>query len=393
MQRITPTIRFGTLPSTSSSRLVLDGGLLGGDELRSTHPGGAPNLMEVPEPEHTLHVPLELRRPDHLEEEAWEAIQVHARRLEDAQNVSDAGWVIGCAKDLIECVARVVLDAKGVPLSGTADFGEAVNAAHVALERQPGRDVSMSPDIRSIASSAKKMVLNVRSVRNNDGAGHGRARVRMIEEETVTVVFDATVLWVRWALRRLGHILIGEANRLIAELRDAIVYKQSLTEHLKAVMLPDQSPDTQRAIGIAFGARAAQDTGNPRIVGIDPAIESSDVRVWPIPYRLGITEGLLLGRWGYRTSTDRYVPEMAGVLTAVPASDLIRELPGLIEKVNGAEYPSGYLPRMADRRQVAAALRAHVELIPADARGLWLELAAVFEQPDPSELTVNEEPE
>jgi len=337
-------------------------------------------------------VSLELRRPAHLEDEAWKAIQVHARRLETAKDSSDAGWVIGCAKDLIECVARVVVDAKGLPLSGTADFDEAINAAHVALERQPGQDVSMSPDIRAIASSAKKMVLNVRSVRNNDGAGHGRARVRAIEEETVTAIVDATALWVRWALRRLGHILIGEADRLIAEVRDAIVHKKSLTEHLDAVMLPDQPAETQRAIGIAFGARAAQDTGNPRIVGIDPAIESSDVRAWPIPYRLGVTEGLILGRWGYRTSTDRYVPEMAGVLTAVPAGDLKRDLPALIEKVRGAGYPSGYLPPMADRRQVAAALRAHLELIPAEARDMWLELAAVFEQPDPSELTIDEEP-
>src|SRR5437764_2236384 len=275
--------------------------------------GGAsvPNRASIQQD--NLQVPMELRRPDHLEDDAWEAIQIHARRLEVAQTSADAGWVIGCAKDLIECVARVVLDAKGVPLYGTADFDDAVNAAHLALERQPGRDVSMSPDIRAIASSAKKMVISVRSVRNNDGAGHGRARVRAIEEETVTVIADATALWVRWALRRLGHILIGESDRLIAELRDAIVYQRSLKEHLEAVMLPDQPPETQRAIGFAFGARAAQDTGNPRIVGIDPVIESSDVRAWPIPYRLGITEGLLLGRWGYRTSTDRYVPEMAGV--------------------------------------------------------------------------------
>jgi hypothetical protein len=338
-------------------------------------------------------VPLDLRRPDHLEDDAWEAIQVPVRRLDGAQTSADAGWVIGCAKDLIECVARVVLDAKGLPLSGTADFDEAVDAAHVALERQPGRDVSMSPDIRSIAGSAKKMVLNVRSVRNNDGAGHGRARVRAIEEETVTVIADATALWGWWALRRLEHILIGEADRLIAELRDAIVYQRSLAAHLEAVVLPDQPPETQRAIGIAFGARAAQDTGNPRIVGIDPAIQSSDVRAWPIQYRIGVTEGLLLGRRGYRTSSDRYVPEMAGVLTAVPASDLRSELPVLVEKVRSATYPSGYLPPMADLLQVAAALRTHVELIPIEARDLWLDLAAVFEELDPSELTDDEEPE
>lgn len=166
-----------------------------------------------------------------------------------------------------------------------------------------------------------------------------------------------------------------------------------LADHLEAVVLPDQPPETQRAIGIAFGARAAQDTGNPRIVGIDPAIQSSDVRAWPIQYRIGVTEGLLLGRRGYRTSSDRYVPEMAGVLTAVPASDLRSELPVLVEKVRSATYPSGYLPPMADLLQVAAALRTHVELIPIEARDLWLDLAAVFEELDPSELTDDEEPE
>src|SRR5207248_10567297 len=141
-----------------------------------------------------------------------------------------------------------------------------------------------------------------------------------------------------------------------------IVYQRSLKVHLEAVMLPDQPPQTQRAIGFAFGARAAQDTANPRIVGIDAVIDPSDVRTSPIPYRLGITEGLLLGRWGYRTSTDRYVPEMAGVLTAVPANNLRTELPVLIEKVRSAGYPSGYQPPMADQLQVASALRAHVEL-------------------------------
>ena len=124
--------------------------------------GGASVPNRTSDQQNTDRVPPDLRRPDHLEDEAWEAIQVHVRRLEGAQTSADAGWVIGCSKDLIECVARVVLDAKGVSLAGTADFDEAVNAAHMALERQPGRDVSMSPDIRAIAGSAKKMVLNVR---------------------------------------------------------------------------------------------------------------------------------------------------------------------------------------------------------------------------------------
>ncbi len=101
-----------------------------------------------------------MKRPDHLEDEAWQSIEVHASRFEMARRSADAGWAIGSAKDLVECVARVVLDAKGVVIPANADFDESVNAAHHALERQPGRDVSMSSDIRAIASSAKKIVIH-----------------------------------------------------------------------------------------------------------------------------------------------------------------------------------------------------------------------------------------
>lgn len=327
-----------------------------------------------------------MKRPDHLEDEAWQSIEVHLNRFEMARRASDAGWAIGSAKDLVECVARVVLDAKGVVIPANADFDESVNAAHSALERQPGRDVSMSSDIRAIASSAKKIVIHVRAIRNEHGSGHGRARLKAIDEEMNTVVCDAAILWVRWALRRLEHILIGEADRLIAELRDAIVYRRSLTEHLEAVMLPDQAPETQRAIGVAFGARTAQDTGNPRIVGIDPAIESSDLVAWPVHYRVGIVEGLLLGRWGYRTSSDRYIPIAAQVIAAVPGTELAEELPGLIEKVRSAGYPAGYLPHPDDRRKVSNALRAQAAGLPTEVQAQWVELASIFEEPDQSDL-------
>jgi Abortive infection C-terminus len=330
-------------------------------------------------------VKLELKRPDHLEDEAWKSIEVHVSRFEMARLSDDAGWAIGSAKDLVECVARVVLDAKGVVVPANADFDESVNAAHLALERQPGRDVSMSSDIRAIASSAKKIVIHVRAIRNEHGSGHGRARLKAVDEEMRTVVCDAAVLWVRWALRRLEHILVGEADRLIGELRDAIVYRKSLAVHLEAVMLPEQAPETQRAIGVAFGARTAQDTGNPRVVGIDPAIESGDLVAWPVQYRVGVVEGLLLGRWGYRTSSDRYIPLAAAVIAVVPGPELVQALPGLIEKVRSAGYPAGYLPDPEDRRKVSEALSEQVPSLPQPVQAQWAELALIFEEPDSSE--------
>jgi hypothetical protein len=76
-------------------------------------------------------------------------------------------------------------------------------------------------------------------------------------------------------------------------------------------------------------------------------------RRWPTG-TLGIVQGHVAPSVAQHGSarTDRQlgVPEMAGVLTAVPARDLKKDLPALIDKVRSAGYPSGYLPSMGDRR-------------------------------------------
>src|SRR6185437_4663417 len=99
-----------------------------------------------------------------LATEAWAAIELHADRVGRALAAQDAPLTIGSAKELIESVARVVLDAKGIILPSNADFDSVINRAHVAMERQPGQDVSMSPEVRTIASSAKKIVIGVRDI-------------------------------------------------------------------------------------------------------------------------------------------------------------------------------------------------------------------------------------
>lgn len=231
-----------------------------------------------------------LSKPDHLNDGTRAAIEEHRARFATAAGSVDRAWAIGSAKDLVESVARAVCDAKGVVIGRGEDFATTVNTAHVALERQPDLDVSMTPEIRAIAGQAKKMILNLRAIRNDVGTGHGRANIVQIDDEMIGVVCDATMLWVRWALRRLDHILIGEADLLLAELRGATVTRQSLERHLEAVVLPDQPPVTQRALGVAFAQRSAGWTFVTREVGIDPCVASEDLRTWSADYRLGVVE-------------------------------------------------------------------------------------------------------
>jgi hypothetical protein len=102
-----------------------------------------------------------------------------------------------------------------------ADFAEVVNRAHVALDRQAGKGITRASDIRAIAQNAKEIVLSVKDLRNDFGTGHGRAEVKSIADEMVTLVVGGALLWVRWALTRLEHLILGAPDSLIAELADS----------------------------------------------------------------------------------------------------------------------------------------------------------------------------
>lgn len=326
---------------------------------------------------HNLRVHIELRRPDHLADEVWTAIERHNQRLETAISNADRPWVIGCAKELIESVARVVLDAKGIVLGSNADFDEVVNAAHTALQRQPGPDVGMSPEIRAIASSAKKIVLNVRDIRNDVGTGHGRARIDPINEEMATAVVDAAALWVRWALRRLGHVLLGEADNLIAELRQAIVTRASLTRHLDGAVLPDQPPEMQQALGVAFAQRAARGTFVAHEVGLDGPSTTEDLSTWPPAYRFGIVEGLVLSGDGFITLTEPWVSTIVSVLTPIPPAQVKEFLHGLNTKVADAGVSAGR--SVEELWELARSVEHATEELPSQVQPEWTALAAMID--------------
>jgi hypothetical protein len=69
------------------------------------------------------------------------------------------------------------------------------------------------------------------------------------------IVTDATMLWCRWALRRLGHLLAGYPNLLRAELKTP-VGRDRLQKHFDDVRLPHQPPDIQHAIAWRSAGRS-----------------------------------------------------------------------------------------------------------------------------------------
>jgi hypothetical protein len=317
------------------------------------------------------HVKLTFARPDHISDAAWEAIQQHVQRVDIAISSDDLPLAIGSAKEVVESVARVVIEAKSLVVGSNEDFDTVVNEAHQALERQPGKDLSMSPDVRAIASSARKMMAAVRNIRNDVGTGHGRGHVDLIDEEKVWTVIDAAGLWSRWALRRLGHLLGREPERLIGELEQHTVYRVSLQQHLEAVVLPQQPPDIQRAIGVAFARRAARGTFVAREVGVQDAETSGDLTVWPEAYRFGVAEGFTLSANGYLHLTSDWAPTVARVLSPIRPDKIVAFLVELSAKVDAA----GTDAEVEDLYDAARSMAGHVNDLPAEAHEAWRRLA------------------
>src|SRR3954453_13650006 len=100
-------------------------------KINSRHRLGGNSVTLSPPRVDNRCVDYELRRPDHVSDAVWTAVEHHRDRLKMADDLDDRPLVVGLAKDLIECVARAVLEAKSIVVTGNADFSKVINEAHV----------------------------------------------------------------------------------------------------------------------------------------------------------------------------------------------------------------------------------------------------------------------
>jgi hypothetical protein len=200
--------------------------------------------------------------------------------------------------------------------------------------------------------------------------------MRSISDEMVTLVVSATLLWVRWALTRLAHVLLQAPENLIRELRGSVT-RRGLQRHLAALDLPDQPEDVQHALGVAFGQRAASGTFVAREVGIDGPANSDDLVAWPATYRLGAAEGLTLSQGGYVTLTSGWVATVVDMLAVLSPSQVKKFAVDLAEKLS----ESGVAPHLSvpDLYELARTIRSEAARLPEAARDAWMKLAEIID--------------
>jgi hypothetical protein len=239
----------------------------------------------------------DLTRPDGLADNEWASLEDAADRLERARAASDYPLVIGCAKDLCESVARVVINERGGVAPGD-DMTDLVHTAHKVLEFQPGEGVANDAETRKIAQGLKTMVFGLVEMRNRHGTGHGRATPSGITPEHATLAHDAARLWVDWALRRLEPYIAGNVTALVRDLDEEIFTKGDLARRLMAANLSHLEDNDQRRLGTAVGRRCARGTFVVAGDGVE-AVKPEDNAAWPPAYIEGVVAGLFFDANGY----------------------------------------------------------------------------------------------
>jgi hypothetical protein len=319
-----------------------------------------------------------LNKPAELSADHWSAIAAHADRLERARRDSDLNLVIGSAKDLVETIAKIVLELNGEVVPSNADLSALLTKTHIALDRQPGKGTAEEPTVRVMAQGAKTIVSQLPELRNRLGTGHGRVLTAQVDEELGLLALDAALLWARWALRRFGQVLAGRPLGLVTALQGATFYRGDLRSRLQALQLPTLDPPDQRLIGVEVAHRAMSGTWNVMDEGVDQCAQQPDLTIWPTGYRRGLLEGLFLNREGYVDVNAWGAKAAAAVIAPVASADSV--LQELADKVGEAGWAYRFASDMALRYGVAGAMNEVLAVLPEpSARDAWQQIMQRFQ--------------
>jgi hypothetical protein len=322
-------------------------------------------------------------RPSHLADDHWSAIEVEVGRLLRSLEADDGPQALSDLKCLVESVARIVLDLDGEPADPAAVFDTVVNRAHTLLAKQPGHELADQSPFGQMATQASKIVRGLGTIRNEFGGGHGRARIPTYSDEMVSLALDGSLLWLRWALPRIGFFAEGRPAPLINDLvgRPPSTFRSGdLARRLVAASLPELDPRHQRSIGAAVGQRTMGETFVVRRDGLEPCRDSDDLLTWPRDYRLGLVAGLWFDVDGRITLTPRSLEDALAVLEPVPNCG--DELAALVDQVIRLRVPGGLTGDWPADRAAEQAVRHRIGIWPPDL-GPALERLADHIKPEP----------
>jgi hypothetical protein len=107
------------------------------------------------------------------------------------RSTADPALLIGTAKELLESVAKFVLEEHGFPVNAKMDFGQLWHLARerlAILPEQVDPDLPGAKSIRKIHGSTWLIAEQVNELRNLQGTGHGRTLPAGVSEDLALLV-------------------------------------------------------------------------------------------------------------------------------------------------------------------------------------------------------------
>lgn len=135
-----------------------------------------------------------------------EALEENLRRLRSS--TADPALLIGTAKDLLEAVAKFVLEESGITMPASASFDQLWHVARERLGVLPERVDQAIPGfeaIRAIHQSSWTIARNVNELRKLQGTGHGRTLPTGVSEDLALLVVREACSVADYMLRQLDR--------------------------------------------------------------------------------------------------------------------------------------------------------------------------------------------
>lgn len=308
----------------------------------------------------SAQIGVKLEKPKHLSSANWDAIAKEYERLTRAESADDLGDIIGQCKCLVESVSRVALELDGRPPPSNASYSEVAKDAHELLidVKTEGKHVESAG--RTASTQMSKIARSLGEYRNSNGSGHGRAFLPEIREDTASAIASSALLWVHWALPRLGAFAYGRPKTLIHDLiiDNEVFYRGSLTRRLKDADLPRMQPNHQREVGVAVARRSMQGTFVVAEDGVESCADSNSLEFWSEQYRLGIVRGLFTDKNGDITITKWGVHN--ALLVLAPVAEIAEEVRDVSNLVLTAGLPAKLALSSEEKSQLTDTFN-HVE--------------------------------
>jgi hypothetical protein len=230
-----------------------------------------------------------------LPKSAREAIAGARARIDRAAVAADLEGIIGASKDLVETVAKVVLDVLGQSYGSDTPVQKLASVSMKALGIAEER-----PALHRLGGSMANAAGAIGELRNSDGTGHGRSAPSTINARHAEFARAAASAWCTWMLA-LAEDRLADTSRFNTALveigGDRVFRRGALKGYLDELELDAAPVEVQRKLGLAVARRwTVNSTFMPRLDVIDPLAEGAED--FPLAFQEGLIEGLLLDKDG-----------------------------------------------------------------------------------------------